>query len=185
MNCENSTSETSPTAQTGPAPLTCRYSSTMTKPWALRNFAGIYEELGNKPKVGIYKSVINFSPPESVSSCRPFGSWAELMTLLCSLISTFRLWRDFAAVFDTLAGLPSRIACPPAICKESAAEDTLTEMSSPQQVDRLYNDVFELTRTTSFCRPYSNPSSPAVSVPVTPAPAMTIVLASLTLAWRS
>lgn len=77
----------------------------------------MYEEFRIKPIVEIYISIINLFPPEGVSSCRPFGIWADPMTFACSLMSTFGFWRSFVAVFSTLAGLSSRTVGPLAICK--------------------------------------------------------------------
>jgi len=112
MNCHDSTSETSPMAHTSVAPLTRRNLSTITDPLALRKGTGIYEELGIKPNVGTYISVISLSPLESVNSFRPFGSYTKPMTFISSLTSTFRFSRAFNTYFDTLAGLSSRIISP-------------------------------------------------------------------------
>lgn len=111
-NCENSVSLTSPIAHTDSAFLTLRCSSTTTYPLVLRNFFGTYEEFGTKPNVGMAKSEINFSPLERRSSCRPPGFWVELISLVCSLMSTFKFKSEFVDIFDILAGLPSRIVGP-------------------------------------------------------------------------
>lgn len=65
--------------------------------------------------VGMYKSVVIFSPLDSVISYFPSGVFAEPETLVETLMLTWRFCNCLVAVFETLAGVPSRTVEPLAI----------------------------------------------------------------------
>ena len=59
---------------------------------------------GMTPMVGRYRSVIIFSPVESVSSVRPSGVGLLSVTLVLRVIFTFSFLSSFAANLTTLGG---------------------------------------------------------------------------------
>jgi hypothetical protein len=72
----------------------------------------MYEELGVRPTVGRYRSVVIFWPSESVSSVLPSGLVAEPRIFVSSLMATLSSWSFFVAALVTLAGVPSRMCAP-------------------------------------------------------------------------
>lgn len=65
--------------------------------------------------VGIYRSVMIFSPVDKVISYFPSGVFAEPETFVETLILTWRLCNCLVAVLETLAGVPSSTVGPLAI----------------------------------------------------------------------
>ena len=108
-NCGLNTLEMSPTAQTSVVPLALKNSSTTTNPFEFRSPWGMYDELGRRPTVGRYRSVVIFWPSESVSSVLPSGLVADPEILVSSLILTLSSCSFLVAALVTLAGVPSRI----------------------------------------------------------------------------
>jgi len=77
-HCGGWIAEASPMAHILDAPLTLRNSSTTTYPSSLRNFVGMYEVLGIKPKVGNIHVCDQFLSGREHEFCWPVGVWVRM-----------------------------------------------------------------------------------------------------------